>query len=132
MTYTEIGLLSVIAVVICDMYIFRTRLIRRRIFWASYAIIIFFQLVTNGILTGFRIVRYDADAIIGGSTPTKHAPAFIGDGRLVFAPIEDLLFGFSLVLLTLILWVWHGKNGLQRQPVSGPPVAKVAKLLRSK
>ncbi len=132
MTYTEIGLFSVVAVVICDIYIFRTRLIRRRIFWASYAIIIFFQLVTNGILTGFRIVRYDADAIIGGSTPTNHAPAFIGDGRLVFAPIEDLLFGFSLVLLTLILWVWHGKNGLQRQPVSGPPVAKVAKVLRSK
>lgn len=132
MTYTEIGLLSVIVVVICDMYVFRTRLIRRRIFWASYAIIVFFQLVTNGILTGFRIVRYNADAIIGSSTSADHVPAFIGDGRLVFAPIEDLLFGFSLVLLTLILWVWHGRNGLQRTPVSGPPVAKVAKILRTK
>ena len=118
--------------VLCDRYLFRTRLINRKIFWASYAIIVFFQLVTNGILTGLRIVRYDADAIIGSSTPEANAPAFIGDGRLVFAPVEDLLFGFSLVLMTLMLWVWHGRNGLQREPVSGPPVDKVARLLRSK
>ena len=132
MTYTQLGLLSIFLVVLLDLYVFKTKLIRRRIFWASYAIIVFFQLVTNGILTGFRIVRYDSAAIIGGSTPETHAPAFIGDGRIVFAPVEDLFFGFSLVLMTLMLWVWHGRHGLQREPSSGPPVSAVARVLRSK
>ena len=90
----------------------------------------FFQLVTNGILTGFGIVEYDGNAIIGSSTPEAQPPTFIGDGRLVFAPIEDLFFGFSLVVLTLIFWVWLGRLGVQRTPYSGPPRKVVSKLLR--
>ena len=69
MTYTQIGLLAVGLAVVIDLLILRTRLLRRRAFWTAYAIIVFFQLVTNGVLTGFRIVRYDGDAIIGSSTP---------------------------------------------------------------
>jgi hypothetical protein len=37
------------------------------------------------------------------------------------APVEDLLFGFTLVLLTLVLWVWWGRRGVQRTPYAGPP-----------
>jgi len=121
MTYTQLAVCGVGVACVLDLYVFRTRLLRRRIFWVSYAIIIFFQLVTNGILTGLRIVRYSGDAIIGSSTSVDRAPAFIGDGRLVFAPVEDLMFGFSLVLLSLVLWVWLGRRGVQREPVSGPP-----------
>jgi hypothetical protein len=32
----------------------------------------------------------------------------LGDGRLVFAPVEDLGFGFGLVLTTCVAWVWLG------------------------
>ena len=103
MSYTLLAVLSIAAVVVIDLYVMRTRLITRRIFWTSYAIIVFFQLVTNGVLTGFRIVRYDGEVIIGGSTPVDQAPAMFGDGRIMFAPVEDLMFGFSLVLLTLVL-----------------------------
>ena len=46
----------------------------------------------------------------------------IGEGRLVFAPIEDLMFGFALVLLSLSLWVFWGRRGVQRTPMSGPPI----------
>ncbi len=77
-----------------DLWILRTRLVTRRLFWASYAIIVFFQLVTNGILTGFDIVRYDPDTITGL--------------RLVHAPVEDLLFGFAMVTQTLVWWIWWG------------------------
>jgi hypothetical protein len=28
----------------------------------------------------------------------------------VFAPVEDLLFGFSLVLQTTAWWVWWGRR----------------------
>ena len=122
MTYTQLGVIAVLLVSALDLWVFRTRLITRRVFWVSYAIIVFFQLVTNGLFTGFGIVQYDGDAIIGSTSPASGAPPFIGDGRIAFAPVEDLLFGFSIVLLTLVLWVFWGRRGVDRTPTSGPPV----------
>ena len=104
-----------------DLWILRTRLVTRKVFWVSYAIIVFFQLITNGMFTGFGIVKYDGDAIIGGTSPVEGSPPFIGDGRLAFAPVEDLLFGFAIVLMSLSLWVFWGRRGVQRTPTSGPP-----------
>ena len=121
MTYTQLAVLGVVVVVVVDLAVFGTRLLRRRVFWASYAIVVFFQLVTNGVLTGLRIVRYDGAAIVGSSTPVDAAPPFLGDGRIAFAPFEDLLFGFALVVLTQCLWVWLGRRGVQRTPYAGPP-----------
>ena len=129
MTYTQLAVIGVLTVIVLDLNVFKTRLLQRRLFWVSYSIVIFFQLVTNGILTGFGIVEYDGAAIIGSSTPETNSPQFIGDGRLFFAPIEDLLFGFSLVVLSLIFWVALGRSGIQRNPVSGPPRRSVWKLL---
>ncbi len=122
MSYTQLGVLAVLLVCVLDLWAFRTRLITRRVFWVSYAIIVFFQLVTNGLFTGFGIVQYDGDAIIGSTSPESGAPPFIGDGRLAFAPVEDLLFGFAIVLSTLVLWVFWGRRGVDRTPASGPPV----------
>lgn len=121
MTYTQLAVLGVVVVVVLDLWVVRTRLLRRRVFWTAYAIVVFFQLVTNGLLTGFGIVRYDGDAIVGSTTPVPGPPPFVGDGRLAFAPFEDLLFGFALVVLTLVLWVWLGRRGVQRTPYAGPP-----------
>jgi hypothetical protein len=122
MTYTALGILAVVLVVLVDLFVLRTRLVGRRVFWTSYAIIVFFQFVTNGMFTGFGIVRYDGAAIIGGSSPDVGVPPFIGDGRLAFAPVEDLLFGFALVLLSLSLWVLWGRRGVNRTPMAGPPI----------
>ena len=114
MTYTQLAVLGVVIVVLLDLVVVRTRLLRRRAFWTAYAIIVFFQLVTNATLTGLRIVRYDGDAIAGSATPTDGPPPFLGDGRIAYAPFEDLLFGFALVVLTLVLWVWLGRRGVLR------------------
>ncbi|MBU6245203.1 MAG: lycopene cyclase domain-containing protein [Actinomycetales bacterium] len=122
MTYTQLAILSVLAVVAVDLWLLRTRMVLRRVFWASYAIIFVFQLISNGMFTGFGIVRYDGDAIIGGTSPSSGPPPFIGDGRLAFAPVEDLLFGFALILLSISEWIWLGRRGIQRTPVSGPPI----------
>jgi len=132
MTYTELTIIGVLTVIALDLVVFKTKLLRRRVFWVSYSIVIFFQLVTNGILTGFGIVEYDGAAIIGSSTLKDSPPTLIGDGRLIYAPIEDLLFGFCLVVLTLILWVWLGRIGVQREPRSGPPRKSVERFLRTK
>ena len=96
MTYTVLAVVGVVVTVVMDLWLLRTRLLTRPLFWTAYAIVVFFQLLTNGLLTGFEIVVYDPDAILGP--------------RVVHAPVEDLLFGFALVTQTLIWWVWWGRR----------------------
>ena len=103
MTYTQLAVVAVLAVIAWDLWVLGTRLLTRRVFWMSYPIIVFFQLLTNGVLTGTRIVRYSGADIIGSTTPTDGPPPAFGDGRILFAPVEDLMFGFALVLLTSTL-----------------------------
>ena len=105
MTYTAAALLGVAGALAVDLLVLRTRLVTRAVFWATYPIIIAFQLLSNGILTGRGIVIYDPAAILGW--------------RIAFAPVEDLLFGFAMVLFTLSLWVWLGRRGVQREPAAG-------------
>ena len=106
-TYTQLALAAVALTVALDPVVLRSRVLARRTFWAAYAIVLAFQLVTNGVLTGFEIVRHDPGAIIGW--------------RVARAPVEDLLFGFALVTSTLSWWVFWGRRGVQREPVAGPP-----------
>lgn len=122
MTYTQLGIAAVVLALVLDLVVFRTGLIKRKAFWTAYAIIIFFQLITNGMFTGFGIVQYSGDAIVGSTSPSDGPPPFIGDGRLAFAPVEDVLFGFALVLFSLVLWVWWGRRGIDRTPTAGPPI----------
>lgn len=121
MTYTQIALVAALLAVLVDLYVLKIRLTTKKVFWVSYAIIIFFQLISNGILTGAGIVEYSGAKIIGSDTPVDTRPVFFGDGRIAYAPIEDLIFGFALILLTLSTWVWLGQRGIQRKPLSGPP-----------
>lgn len=100
MTYTELAILSVGVVIIIDLFILRTRLLSRKSYWTAYAIIVFFQLITNWWLTSRNILSYSEDAIVGW--------------RIAAAPAEDLLFGFSMVTLTMALWIFWGRRGIQR------------------
>ena len=120
MSYTTIAVAAVVLTITADIWLLRTRLITRVDFWLAYAIMFVFQLLTNGVLTGREVVRYADDAIVGVGND-KASPEFIGGGRIFFAPIEDLMFGFALILWVLGVWVWLGRKGLQRTPVSGPP-----------
>jgi lycopene cyclase domain-containing protein len=132
MTYTQLGIVAVVVVVVLDLFVFRTRMVTRVAFWVSYAIIVFFQLITNGMFTGWGIVQYEGDAIVGSTSPQQGAPPFLGDGRIAFAPMEDLLFGFALILLSLSLWVMFGRLGIDRQPTAGPPLWRTDWKFRSR
>jgi lycopene cyclase domain-containing protein len=121
MSYTQFAVLAVTVVTVLDLFVIRTRLLRSRIFWLAYAIILPAQLLSNGVLTGTGTVRYDGAAIIGSSTPENAAPPIFGDGRVFFAPVEDIMFGFALILLTLVLWVFWGSRGVDADKESGPP-----------
>ena len=122
MTYTQIGVLMVVGAVIVDVLVLRTRLVTRKGFWVAYAIVLFFQLLTNGVLTALHVFRYSSSAIVGSQPADDGPPPFFGDGRIVFQPFEDLLMGFSLCLLAMALWVFWGRRGVQRTPIAGPPI----------
>lgn len=102
MNYTVLAVVGVLAAVVVDGLLLRTCLLRRRGFWAAYAIVLFFQLVTNGVLTGLPVVQYNPDRILGL--------------RIVYAPVEDLLFGFAMVTVTLSLWTWLGARARTPRP----------------
>ncbi|MFY8230660.1 MAG: lycopene cyclase domain-containing protein [Candidatus Nanopelagicus sp.] len=101
MNYTGIALTAFLFSILFDLYIIKSRLLTRAVFWTSYAIILFFQLITNWWLTSREIVMYDPDAIIGL--------------RIASAPAEDLFFGFALVLSVMNLWIYRGKKGIQKK-----------------
>jgi lycopene cyclase domain-containing protein len=90
MSYSALAVTAVVAVLVVDLAVYRTRLVTRRIFWATYAIVVVFQLLMNGVLTGRDVVTYD--------------PGTIWGPRIAYAPVEDLLFGFAMVTLTLASW----------------------------
>jgi lycopene cyclase domain-containing protein len=99
--YTDIAVTAFLFSIIFDLYIIKSRLLTRAVFWTSYLIILFFQLITNWWLTSREIVMYDPDAIIGI--------------RIASAPAEDLFFGFALVLSVMSLWIYWGKKGIQKK-----------------
>lgn len=114
MSYTVLSVLAVLVSVALDVAVLRTRLVGRRAFWVAYAIVLVFQLLTNGWLTGRRIVTYSGSAVVGGARPEA-----FGGGRLLWAPVEDLGFGFALVLQSLSWWVFWGRRGVD-PPVPQP------------
>ena len=83
-----------------DLYVTQSKMVTRKSFWNAYSIMLFFQLITNWWLTSRGILTYDKDVIIGT--------------RIAAAPIEDLFFGFSMITMTISLWIYWGKKGVQR------------------
>ncbi len=109
MTYTVLALIAVFVALAVDLVIVRTRVVLTLQWWIAYAITLAGQLVVNGWLTGRRIVTYDGSAILG-----SNHERFVGDWRICYAPVEDVGFGFALVLLTIVSWRWWSSRGDHR------------------
>lgn len=90
MSYSVLAVTAVVAVLVVDLAVYRTRMVTRKAYWTAYAIIVSFQLLMNGVLTGLDVVVYDERTIWGP--------------RIAYAPVEDLLFGWAMVTLTLASW----------------------------
>ncbi|MGZ4617502.1 MAG: lycopene cyclase domain-containing protein [Frankiaceae bacterium] len=99
MSYTVLAAAAVVFAGLADLALFRTRLLARRAFWVSYAILFGFQVLVDGVLTCRGIVRYNPGRIVGW--------------HLACAPVEDYLFGFAMILQTLTWWVWWGRREAQ-------------------
>jgi lycopene cyclase domain-containing protein len=92
-TYTVTAVLAAAAVVAVELVWLRTGLLRRRSFWVAYAICVGFQVLVDGWLTkrSAAVVRYDPGEITGWRFPWD-------------IPVEDYVYGFTLITLTLLLW----------------------------
>ena len=90
---------AVAAAVLLEVAALRTGMFRDRRYWAALGVVLFFQLLVNGVLTCPPIVSYDPARILGP--------------RLACAPVEDLGFGFAMVTLTISLWRRTGRRSAE-------------------
>jgi lycopene cyclase domain-containing protein len=90
MMYTLLAVIAVVIAVVVDLFITKSRILATGKFYFAWAILVFFQLLTNGWLTGRNIVMYDEAEILGL--------------RIAYAPVEDLLFGCALIVVTISVW----------------------------
>ena len=99
-TYTLLAAAALILVFVIGVVILKSELFSKGRFWIAYAIVVFFQLITNGYLTSQEIVTYNPEVITGT--------------RIAYAPIEDLFFGFALV--TLAMFIWEKLGSKEQRP----------------
>lgn len=94
--YTLLAVSFSLVAVLIDR-VFKTKLFRRKLFYLFLGVIFCFKLLVNGFLTGKEIVVYNSKYFLGL--------------RLGSIPLEDFLFGFSMVVLTIVFWEYCKKKG---------------------
>ncbi|GAB3004170.1 lycopene cyclase domain-containing protein [Saccharothrix stipae] len=91
--YLIAAVASVGLTVAAELLLLRTGLFRRPAYWLTMAIVFAFQVPVDGWLT-----KLSAPVVI-------YAPTAISGLRVPWdIPVEDFLFGFSMITLTLLLW----------------------------
>lgn len=95
--YTALAALSVLMTVAVELFWLRTGIFRRAQYWIAMGIVYVFHILVDGWLTKLSapIVIYDGDQITGVRVPWD-------------IPVEDYLFGFSMITLTLLCWLRLG------------------------
>jgi lycopene cyclase domain-containing protein len=109
--YTVPAVATAVAVVVVELAWLRTGLLRRRSFWVAYAICLGFQVLVDGWLTKLSapIVRYDEAEMTGLRFPWD-------------IPVEDYVYGFALITLTLLFW--ERRRVRDAVPAAGRPTVR--------
>ena len=104
--YTLLAVLSVVGTVAVEVFWLRTGIFRRAQYWIAMAIVYCFHVLVDGWLTKLSapIVIYDEGQITGVRVPWD-------------IPVEDYLFGFSMITVTLLLWVRQGDQDDRVDPL---------------
>jgi lycopene cyclase domain-containing protein len=87
--YTILAFGFAAAVTLLD-HLLGTKVTHRRSFWIAQAIMLIFEIPTNGYLTWRPIVLYNPEMFL--------------NIRLGTIPVEDFVYGYGLITLTLIFW----------------------------
>jgi lycopene cyclase domain-containing protein len=101
--YTVTAVLSVAGTVALEVGYFRTGIFRRAQYWIAMGIVYAFHVLVDGWLTKLSapIVLYDDEEILGLRIPWD-------------IPVEDYLFGFSMITLTILVWLRLGARETDR------------------
>lgn len=93
-----LAVLSVLLTLAVERWWARTGLFATAQYWLSMVIVFAFMILVDGWLTKLSapIVLYDPGQIIGLRIPWD-------------IPVEDYLFGFSMITLTMVLWIRRGR-----------------------
>jgi lycopene cyclase domain-containing protein len=100
MEYTISAIAGVIVVVTVD-YVLKTRVTTQGRFWVFIVVMFLFKILVNGYLTARPIVLYGEEFFLGV--------------RVFAIPLEDFLFGFSLITLSVVLWEYFTRRLESRQ-----------------
>jgi lycopene cyclase domain-containing protein len=95
--YTLLAVISVLATLLLDMKS-GIRLLIRGEYYVFFLLILIFKGMVNGYLTFQNIVIYNSQFFMGI--------------RVGSIPLEDFLFGFSMVTMTIIFWERFKKDGV--------------------
>ncbi|MBP9700370.1 lycopene cyclase domain-containing protein [Candidatus Woesebacteria bacterium] len=95
--YLLVSIVAVTLVLLLDQ-LCQTKLSRRKSFWILQGIVFVLASVVDNIISGRPYVYFNPEFIVGL--------------RVVFVPIENYLFGFSMITLNLILFELGKKKNL--------------------
>jgi lycopene cyclase domain-containing protein len=107
--YTVAATASVVVVVALELFLLRTGIFRTATYWVTMGIVFGFQCLVDGWLTKLSapIVRYAPEHTSGLRFPWD-------------IPVEDFLFGFSLLTVVIALWEWAGQRHETPATATGP------------
>ena len=95
MEYTTSAITGVVVVVTVD-FLLKTRVTTQGKFWVFIVVMFLFKILVNGYLTARPIVLYGEEFFLGV--------------RFFTIPLEDFLFGFSLITLSVVLWEYFTRR----------------------
>ncbi len=93
--YTLLAVIFVLLALALD-FILKTRLVLNKKFWIFWAVMFALMFIVNGFLTWRPIVIYGEGFYLGI--------------RLFTIPIEDFLFGFSLITSNIVIWEFYTRK----------------------
>jgi lycopene cyclase domain-containing protein len=93
--YTFLTVLSALIVIRIDRFL-KTKLTSDKRFWIFWCIMFIIICIVNGYLTWRPVVIYGNEYYMGI--------------RLFTIPIEDFLFGFSLITSNIIIWEYFSRK----------------------
>ncbi len=95
--YLLISILAVTVVLLLDQWC-QTKLVKRKTFWVLHGVVILLASVVDNVISGRPYVFFNPEIILGI--------------RVLFVPIENYLFGFSMITLNLVLFERGKKKSL--------------------
>ncbi|MGC8465246.1 MAG: lycopene cyclase domain-containing protein [Acidimicrobiales bacterium] len=97
--YTLGAVLALALVVIFDLFVLRTKVVKTAQFWITALIVSFFQIFVDGWLTKLS------------SPIVQYSPHHLSGIRVFFSsPVEDFIYGLALLLLTVSIWKRLGSD----------------------